>query len=411
MAAGKMDVDKDKAALGEAANKLKVDEDPENEGEWMRLADLRYRISTPKSSKQKKEEDMKEFLRIVEKFDAIAVYQATCSAAGIKEDAGLVQRMTANRDNRLKEVEGAIETAMELEGDMEVREGLMCKAQILARSAEQAVALKAYDEAMSLPKTTSGQKLDIEFNLMRVGLFWSDIPFLDKHVQAAHVLVDNGGDWERRNRLKVYEATYLLCIRDFKKAASLLLESISTFTAVELYDYPKFVYYTVVCATVALDRKTVRDKVIHAPEILQVIGDDIVLETMMNSLYHCDYRDFFQSLVDVVVDKLSMDRFLAPHSRYFLRQARIGAYTQYLESYHTVSLPSMAETFGVSVAFLDRELSDLVACGRLSCKVDKVGGVIESNRPDTRNALYQQTIKTGDNLLNRIQKLSRVITI
>ena len=84
---------------------------------------------------------------------------------------------------------------------------------------------------------------------------------------------------------------------------------------------------------------------------------------------------------------------------------------QYLESYHTVSLPSMADTFGVSVNFLDRELSDLVACGRLSCKIDKVRGVIESNRPDTRNALYQNAIKTGDGLLNRIQKLSRVITI
>ena len=71
----------------------------------------------------------------------------------------------------------------------------------------------------------------------------------------------------------------------------------------------------------------------------------------------------------------------------------------------------MAGTFGVSVDFLDRELSDLVACGRLSCKIDKVRGVIESNRPDTRNALYQNAIKTGDGLLNRIQKLSRVITI
>lgn len=42
-----------------------------------------------------------------------------------------------------------------------------------------------------------------------------------------------------------------------------------------------------------------------------------------------------------------------------------GKCSQYLESYHTVSLPSMAATFGIRVDFLDRELSDLVACGRL----------------------------------------------
>lgn len=65
----------------------------------------------------------------------------------------------------------------------------------------------------------------------------------------------------------------------------------------------QFIFYTVVCATIALDRATVREKVIHAPEILQVIGEDLVLEAMMNSLYNCDYRNFFQSLVDCVLDR------------------------------------------------------------------------------------------------------------
>jgi hypothetical protein len=58
-------------------------------------------------------------------------------------------------------------------------------------------------------------------------------------LQASQVLVDNGGDWERRNRLKVYEATYRLAIRDFSRAAGLLLDSIATFTASELYAYPQ----------------------------------------------------------------------------------------------------------------------------------------------------------------------------
>ncbi|KAF2541435.1 hypothetical protein F2Q68_00030109 [Brassica cretica] len=38
-------------------------------------------------------------------------------------------------------------------------------------------------------------------------------------------------------------------------------------------------------------------------------------------------------------------------------------------------------------------------------------GVLETNRPDAKNALYQATIKQGDFLLNRIQKLSRVIDL
>jgi 26S proteasome regulatory subunit N7 len=40
-----------------------------------------------------------------------------------------------------------------------------------------------------------------------------------------------------------------------------------------------------------------------------------------------------------------------------------------------------------------------------------VAGIIETNRPDHKNQLYQDTLKKGDALLNRIQKLSKVIDI
>jgi 26S proteasome regulatory subunit N7 len=88
---------------------------------------------------------------------------------------------------------------------------------------------------------------------------------------------------------------------------------------------------------------------------------------------------------------------------------RIKAYTQLLESYRSLSLSHMAATFGVSVQFIDRELSQFIASGRLHCKIDKVGGVVVTMRPDSKNFQYQSTIKQGDLLLNRVQKLSRVI--
>jgi 26S proteasome regulatory subunit N7 len=47
-------------------------------------------------------------------------------------------------------------------------------------------------------------------------------------------LIEKGGDWDRRNRLKVYSAIHFLGIRKFKEAADLLLESLSTFTATEV---------------------------------------------------------------------------------------------------------------------------------------------------------------------------------
>ena len=50
-------------------------------------------------------------------------------------------------------------------------------------------------------------------------------------IKQAKDLCAKGGDWERKNRLKVYEALYAVSTRDFATAARLFLDSIATFTA------------------------------------------------------------------------------------------------------------------------------------------------------------------------------------
>ncbi len=50
-------------------------------------------------------------------------------------------------------------------------------------------------------------------------------------LKAAGELCENGGDWERKNRLKVYDATFRMATRDLAGAAGLLLDSIATFTS------------------------------------------------------------------------------------------------------------------------------------------------------------------------------------
>lgn len=112
---------------------------------------------------------------------------------------------------------------------------------------------------------------------------------------------------------------------------------------------------------------------------------------------------------------------------------RIAVYAQLLESYRSLTIESMANSFGVTEEWIDRyphnderssllylmtdtftiysDLSKYISAGRLNAVIDKVGGIVETNRPDAKNAQYQATIKQGDLLLNRIQKLSRVINV
>ena len=74
-------------------------------------------------------------------------------------------------------------------------------------------------------------------------------------------LIEKGGDWDRRNRLKVYHGLYLLSIRQFKRGAELLLDALSTFTATELVDYNDFVAFTVISNVLTLSRPDLKKKV------------------------------------------------------------------------------------------------------------------------------------------------------
>ena len=241
--------------------------------------------------------------------------------------------------------------------------------------------------------------------------FWAgDWPAMKAGLAKAKALNDAGGDWDRRNRLKVYEGCYCLAQRDFAGAAALLLDSIATFTATELLDYTGFAFYTSLACLKALDRSTLKKRVIDSPDIIAVVGDVRHLEQLLGSFHECRYREFFAALVGLQ-PAVKRDRLLARHAAFFLREMRLAAYAQFLASYRAVTLAGRAAAFGVSAAFLDAELARFIAAGRLPAKIDAVNGAVETTRPDSKNAQYHALLKSGDLLLNKVQKLGRVTAL
>jgi 26S proteasome regulatory subunit N7 len=317
--------------------------------------------------------------------------------------------MKAKNESRLKELDYAIEDAEKNLGEMEVREANLAKAEYYSLIGDKEAALsafrKTYDKTVSL-----GHRLDLLFHIIRIGLFYMDHNLIARNIDKAKALIEEGGDWDRRNRLRVYQGFYSLAIRDFKQAANLFLDTISTFTCYELTDYKSFVSYTVLCSMISLPRVELRKKVIRGAEILEVLHSNSDVHDYLFSLYDCQYAKFFRKL-SWVENYMKTDRLFAPHYRYYVREMRILAYNQLLESYRSLELKYMANAFGVTVKFIDQELARFIAAGRLHCKIDKVNGIVETNRPDSKNYQYQACIKQGDILLNRIQKLSRVINI
>lgn len=324
-----------------------------------------------------------------------------------KDTKQKLQELEEKNKLKLQELEKAVEDAKESAGDMEVLDARFEIARFAAKSLSKDDALDAYNKILLLPKLSSGKTIDAYMEVSRVASFYNDT---DACVDFTNKAMKKAADWDRRNRLRVYNALQKLSSRDIKDAAALLIECIATFSCTELCTYKDFVVYTIISNLLHLPRTELKEKIIDGPEILTLVGEIPIVSKLVNSLYDCDYKGYLHAMVDVQSILLS-DRFFQPHTGYIMRELHVLGYKQFLDSYKSVTLDRMAKSFGVSPYFLDLQLSRFIAAGRLTAKIDKVGGVVETNRPDLKNAQYKDMIMKGDLLLNRIQKLGRVMDL
>lgn len=323
----------------------------------------------------------------------------------VPQDKGLLEELQRKNDAEFARLDEAQRQAEESEGDLELHTVLKQRAAYMARIGDKPRALAAHQEALE-KATGLGSKIDLMLTKIRLGLFFGDAELTQASMASAAQLIEEGGDWDRRNRLTAYRAVYLASVRDFSEAARLFFQALSTFTATELIDYEDFVKLTVLMGMVTFERRDLK-KLMESPEVLGMIDEIPHLRTFTSSLYNSEYAAFFRALADVEQTHLLPSRILARHAQYYVREMRIIAFAQLLESYRSVAIDSMAAAFGVSPEYIDAELSRFISAGRLPAVIDKVDGIIENRRPDAKNAQYSRIIKEGDVLLNSLQKLSR----
>jgi 26S proteasome regulatory subunit N7 len=225
----------------------------------------------------------------------------------------------------LKKWDDKIEDAKQTAGDVEVRDFLLDKALFLKND------VKDYPEAETILRLAydksggASKKMEILFEILLMNIEKQDIDEIKKDVNKCKQLVEDGADWDKKNKLKIFEGVYCMMIRDLKTAASLFLNSTATFTCTELMDYKTFVFYAVITAMVTQDRKTIRKEVVHSPDVLAVIREIPNLRTFLEAFYNCEYKVFFEQFVEII-DAVSKDVYLGCHANYFIKEMRLVAY-------------------------------------------------------------------------------------
>ncbi|KAI3421001.1 hypothetical protein GPALN_014628 [Globodera pallida] len=358
-----------------------------------------------------------EMLKNITENEMAPFYEYAAPQVGVPIDKAKLQKLKEQNAEKLEEFEKKIKDAEENLGESEVRQSHLAKAEYLCKIGDKERALAAFQQTFD--KTVGiGYRIDLVFNMIRIGFFFMDHQIITDNIAKAKELMEKGGDWDRKNRLRSYEALYKMSVRDMRGAALLFLEAVPTFDAYELMNYETLIFYTLLCCVYALDRPDLKEKVIDCSEIQQQLNAEPtdknqhlpLVKNLLTTFYNSEYGQFMLALAEME-NYLKRDRYMNPHYQFYTRALRVRAYQQFLTPYKTVSLEVMANCFGVSVEFVDKELFMFISSGALNVRIDAVKGVVEMGQMDGKNQQYKKLLHDGDILLNRVQKLSRVINV
>jgi len=343
---------------------------------YLKLAQMKFWLTLSKYKNNKT--IISSLLAGIVSYDMAPYYKQVCADLSWEFDQILYEKMAANNVKRMAELEQEILPTM-VDEDSPVFSIWQAKLEYLCSIGDRVEATKLAESKLNEQNVPKSQQIDAAFALFRVAYFHGcDRIGMRKALEKATELIEGefGGDWSFKNKLKVYGGIWSLAIRDFDCAAKLFVEVIPTFESYELTDFSTIIKYTVYASMIAFPRNELKKTLMHTGKLIQALNSDFKeLKEYFVSLCECQYSTFFVNLARIETN-MKQDPLLNIHYRYYALEMRLLAYKQILQAYKSLSLDYMAESFGVTRAFVEKEVSRFIAAGRLTCKIDHVAGVV-----------------------------------
>ncbi|XP_047082000.1 26S proteasome non-ATPase regulatory subunit 6-like [Lolium rigidum] len=138
-------------------------------------------------------------LAAVKSDDMAALYESLGASGVLETDAALLAEMRGRIEEETRKFDEKIADAEENLGESEVREAHLAKSLYFIRVGEKEKALEQLK--ITEGKTVAvGQKMDLVFYALQIGLFHMDFDLISKSIDKAKILFEAGGDWERKQR-------------------------------------------------------------------------------------------------------------------------------------------------------------------------------------------------------------------
>lgn len=127
-------------------------------------------------------------LALIKENNMAPFYERVCREFKWPVDAALAAKMKAANAEEARVLDERLADATQNLGDIEVLEALLAKARMFSRIGDEHAALEAFRVAGEKPQSIN-QKILVALHIIRIGLFFSDLELVEKHIKKAAVCV------------------------------------------------------------------------------------------------------------------------------------------------------------------------------------------------------------------------------
>ncbi|KRH94666.1 26S proteasome regulatory complex, subunit RPN7/PSMD6 [Pseudoloma neurophilia] len=292
------------------------------------------------------------------------LYKKLCENGSLADEKSVYEKIIKKNDEKLKEIESVQDTEKKrnLNYDRMVHLGKIGNLDELARLNES-------------PTVNTSVKMDVYLYEIRTGLILRNSALISDRINKGLALIEKNCDWDRRNKFKVYQGLIHMLKYEYKQAADLFTSTLATFQCNELFSFEEFIKYTIFCSVIAYDRKQLQEKILKSTDILEMRNNCKTAFDLVQTIQSCYYVSIFKKLVEFCEENTT-DLFIGDKLAFFINEVKIRSYNQLLESYSSIRIQSMAETFCVSEEYLENDLNHFIVNERLYCMIDKIDKMV-----------------------------------
>lgn len=207
------------------------------------------------------------------------------------------------------------------------------------------------------------------------------------------------------SKLQVANALGFLGRGSYEQAARAFLQA-----GTQLGDWSRMItpgdmaVYASLCSLATLSRSAVKTLVLEDEKFRVYLEQEPYMRDILEAYMNSKFKTVLELLERHSARHL-LDIHLWPHVQHLTTRIRRRAIILHFQPYASVQLSRMADTFGLPVAELEKEVIGLIQDGEIAARVDSTAKVLKAKNKDQRAALFARALSVGEDAQAQSRKI------